>query len=146
MGLSKKHLGENTETVRFDPDRLGELLRKRLPEASFCLLMGSAAGGTVNSSSDIDLAFFLDEKPSLDFYTRVFDAVAELIPDVRCDTGILNNAEPVYRFEALKGRLLFARDKERYASFYSLTCREYESQMISYQRQRKYRMEAAHAI
>ena len=62
-----------------------------------------------------------------------------VVPDVRCDIGILNSAEPIYRFEALKGRLLFARDQERYVTFFSKTCREYESQMFDYERQLKYR-------
>jgi hypothetical protein len=48
----------------------------------------------------------------------------------------------VYRFEALKGRLLFARDRDFLAEFHSLTCREYETQMIHYARQRRYRLEA----
>lgn len=146
MGLSKRHLSENREVVRFDPDRLGDLLSARLPEAVFCLLMGSAADGNVAPGSDIDLGFFLDAKPTLDFYRRAMDAVAEMLPGVRCDVGILNHAEPVYRFEAIKGRLLFVRDRSRYASFFSLTCREYESQMASYERQRNYRLEVAHAV
>jgi thiamine monophosphate kinase len=69
-----------------------------------------------------------------------------MLPEVRCDAGILNSAEPVYRFEALKGRLLFVHDRVGYAAFYSLTCREYESQMASYERQRLYRQEARHAV
>jgi predicted nucleotidyltransferase len=146
MGLSKRYLSENHEGVRFNPDRLATILQERLPEAVFCLLLGSAARGAIAPGSDIDLAFFLDGKPSLSFYTKAADAVAELLPAVRSDIGILNHSEPVYRYEALKGRLLFVRDRERYHAFFSLACREYESQMISYQRQWKYRLEAAHAL
>jgi predicted nucleotidyltransferase len=146
MGLSKRYLSENKEEIRFDTDRLGALLLERLPEAVFCLLTGSAAEGKVAPESDLDLAFLVDGRPSFEFHTRIADAVAELLPSVRCDTGFLNNAEPVYRFEALKGRLLFVRDRERFASFYSITCREYESQMASYERQRKYRLAAAHVL
>ncbi len=70
-------------------------------------------------------------------------AVSEIVPGIECDIGILNNAEPVYRFEALRGKLLFARDYEAYLKFYSLTCREYESQLADYERQHRYRL-AAH--
>jgi hypothetical protein len=145
MGLSKKHLSENKQPVCFEPAELASVLRETLPEAEFCFLMGSAMNGTVAVGSDLDLAFYLQGKPSFEFYGRAAEAVRRLLPDVHCDTGILNNAEPVYRFEALKGRLLFARDQERYPAFFSRTCREYESQMFDYERQWRYRHEAAHA-
>jgi hypothetical protein len=146
MGLSKRHLNGTAHPIPFNPDALAAILMAGLPEAVFCLLMGSATGGTVAAGSDLDLAFYLSERPSLEFYGRVAGAVRSLLPDVRCDTGILNAAEPVYRFEALKGRLLFARDEERYLSFFSRTCREYESQMADYERQLRYRLEVAHAL
>lgn len=146
MGLSRKHLNGAASPVRFEPDELASVLKANLPEAVFCLLMGSAIGGTVATASDLDLAFYLSNRPSLEFYGRVAKAVEIVLPAVRCDTGILNAAEPVYRFEALKGKLLFVRDEERYLSFFSRTCREYESQMADYERQLLYRLEVAHAL
>jgi len=146
MGLSRKHLAENIVPVTFDPDRLGAVLMEHLPEVDFCFLMGSAVSGTVEAYSDLDLACFLSEKPAYAFYTKTIEAVHSVVPNVRVDVGVLNSAEPIYRFEALKGRLLFARDKEHYLTFYSRTCREYESQMFDYERQRRYRKEAAHAL
>lgn len=139
MGLSRKHLSENVVPVRFEPEQLASVLKEQLPEAAFCLLMGSAASGTVQPFSDLDLAFFLNEQPSVRFYGKAMDVVRRVVPNVRCDIGILNSAEPVYRFEALKGRLLFVRDREQYETFFSRTCREYESQMFDYERQRRYR-------
>ena len=132
--------------MHFDPEQLGSVLEERLPEVEFCFLMGSAVSGTVKAYSDLDLAFYLDEKQSYGFYRKAMDVVRSVVPDVRCDVGILNAAEPVYRFEALKEMLLFARDEERYVTFFSRTCREYESQMFDYERQRRYRREAAHAV
>jgi predicted nucleotidyltransferase len=146
MSLSRKHLAENFVPVHFDPDRLAAVLKEQLPEVEFCFLMGSAVSGIVRAYSDLDVAFYLKEKPSYGFYTRATEAIRSAVPDVRVDVGILNSAEPVYRFEALKGRLLFTRDEERYLTFYSRTCREYESQMFDYERQRRYRREAAHAV
>ena len=55
---------------------------------------------------------------------------------VNVDLGVLNEKEPVYRFEALKGRLLFTRDLECRLHFYSLTCREYEHWMFHYDKLR----------
>ncbi len=146
MGISKKYLSENFVPVHFDPEQLAAVLEGELPEVVFCFLMGSALSGTVKAYSDLDLAFYLDEKPAYRFYGKAMDAVRGVVPDVRCDIGILNSAEPVYRFEALKGKLLFARDMECYSGFFSLTCREYESQMFDYERQRRYRREVANAV
>jgi hypothetical protein len=146
MGISRKHLAENFVPVHFDPDRLAVVLKEQLPEVDFCFLMGSAVDGVVQAYSDLDLAFYLSGASILSFYSKVSDVVRSVMSDVRVDIGILNTAEPIYRFEALKGRLLFARDEERYVSFYSRTCREYESQIVDYERQLKYRKELAHAI
>ena len=126
-------------------ERLGDMLRERIPAASFALLIGSARDGRVPPGGDVDLAFYLYERPTLDFYTRVEQTVEELVSGITCDVGVLNEAEPVYRFEALKGRLFFVREPEVYARFFSLTCREYESQMADYERQRRYRLEAQRA-
>ena len=146
MGISKKHLGENCVPVPFDLEQLASVLEKQLSDVIFCFLMGSSVSGIVKTYSDLDLAFFLNKAPTYGFYGRVMDVVRNVVPDVRCDIGILNTAEPIYRFEALKGKLLFTRDEECYLTFFSRTCREYESQMFDYERQRRYRREIVHAV
>jgi hypothetical protein len=85
----------------------------------------------------------LDRPVTLDLYARLQDAVARVAPGPRCDIGVLGGAEPVYRYEALGGRLLFARDRDSYLELYSLTCRQYEAQMLDYERQFRYRTGAA---
>lgn len=139
MGLSRKHLAENFAPVHFAPGQLAEALKENLPKVDFCFLMGSAVSGVVHAYSDLDLAFYVKESAGFGFYKKVSEIVHKVMPDVRVDAGILNSAESVYRFEALKGKLLFARDEERYITFFSRTCREYESQMFDYERQRRYR-------
>lgn len=118
---------------------LGRALRRACPEALFALLHGSARTGVVQPGSDLDIALLLKGKPTLLLYQRVWDAVAQLAPQVACDLGILNGADPIYCFEALRGRLLFARRRQAYLTFFSNTCRAYERQIAEYQRQRHYR-------
>jgi len=103
--------------------------------------VGSAARGVILAHGDLDLAVYCAEPLSLQQRIAVTGSVSDLHQGVRCDLGILNRAEPVFRFESLKGRLLFARDEETWLRFYSTTCREYESQMVHYERQRRYRLE-----
>ena len=124
--------------MKFDVDKLADSIEKACPQAVFALLHGSAKDGVVNDGSDVDIAVFVAGKPSFDIYRQVYDAVDSAGIDAEADVGILNNAEPVYRFESLKGRLLFSRDTEKYLDFFSLTCREYECQMADYQRQLEY--------
>jgi predicted nucleotidyltransferase len=126
--------------MKFDVDRLTDLLKQQCPQICFALLHGSAQDGQVKEAGDIDLALFIEGKASLEVYEKVCTLVEAVAPGARCDVGILNNAEPVYRFEALKGRLLFYRNEEQYLHFFSLTCREYESQVADYQRQQRYRL------
>ena len=126
--------------MKFDVNRLGDLLKKQCPQICFAFLHGSAKDARAKEGSDIDLALFIDGKPTLELYEEVSASVEAVAPGVQCDIGILNNAEPVYRFEALKGKLLFFRNQQQYLHFFSLTCREYESQMADYQRQKRYRL------
>ncbi len=142
MPLSKHHIDTLTHPVRFDPACLGVALRDGCPEIDMAFLMGSAVDGIISPHSDLDLAVWLNVAPTFEIYTTVGRICEALAPDVRCDLGMLNHAEPVYRFEALEGRLLFARDQEQYLRFHSLTCREYESQLADYERQRRYRLSA----
>jgi predicted nucleotidyltransferase len=143
MGLSKRHLSANSAPVSFDIEILAKAIAEAAPEAVFAYLFGSSAPDlTVRPGSDLDLALFLDRPSSLELYQRVEEACAKSVGEVRCDIGILNGAEPVFRMEALKGHLLFKRDEERWLRFYSLTCREYESQIFHYKKQLNYRREA----
>ena len=140
MPLSKHYLDTQIHPQTFDPQTLGRELEAALPDAVFAVLLGSARDGTVAAHSDLDIAVYMKNKPSLETWTHVEEVVTRHLPDTRTDLGFLNQAEPVYRFEALKGRLLFSRDVETWARFFSITCRDYEHQMWDYERQRHYRV------
>ena len=143
MGLSKRYLDTNTEAVRFSKEILADCLQEKLPGVVFAYLLGSsAAEQQVKPYSDLDIALYLSGKRDISLLSTVQEICEECVGPVRCDVGFLNSAEPVYRFEALKGSLLFTRDMETWLRFYSVTCREYESQMFHYEKQRRYRLEA----
>ena len=143
MGLSKQYIDKNECPQAVDFHCLSEKIKKACPDVVFCLVMGSARDGVVRAHSDLDLAVYLSKPQSLRMRSKISGIVHEVCKGVRCDLGILNNTEPVYRYEALKGRLLFTRDDEIWLHFYSLTSREYESQIADYKRQLSYRIEAA---
>ena len=129
--------------MKFEIDKLADALEAGCPEAVFALLHGSAKAGKVAPGSDLDIALFIRGKSTLELYQKAYDAIHSVVTGVEPDVGILNHAEPVYRFEALKGRLLFCNDKEMYIGFFSQTCRDYECQLADYERQHQYRLQAA---
>ncbi len=144
MPLSQTHIDTCPHPVALDIPVLAAELERLLPEAVFAILLGSAAAtGVVRAHGDLDLAFFLKPPatPAFDFQTRVEQAVEPQTKGrIRVDVGLLNRADPVYRFEALKGKRLFCRDDETYMDFFSIASRDYETQMIHYARQRVYRL------
>ena len=141
MPLSKHYLDTQEHDVPVDVDGITRLLETGYPQVSLALIVGSAARGVIRAHGDLDLAVYCAEPLTPQQRIALMGSVSDMHQGVRCDLGILNHAEPVFRFESLKGRLLFARDEETWLRFYSITCREYESQMVQYERQRRYRLE-----
>lgn len=122
--------------------RLAEELARALPEVVFAFQFGSTLGESARPDSDLDLALFLEEGADQGGVLLRAQAVVEAVePRRRPDVGILNGADPVFRFEAIKGVLLVCRDQERYLDFVCSACRAFEHQMVSYARQRRYRLE-----
>ena len=141
MSLSRRESNAGRPGGTFDPAVLGTALREECPEVEFALLMGSARDGCIPPGGDVDLAVCVRAGLSLGLVERIVSLVQRLAPGTDVDVGCFNRTEPIYRFEALKGRLLFARDGDRFLDAYSLTCREYESQMHDYERQSRYRLQ-----
>jgi predicted nucleotidyltransferase len=120
---------------------LAAAVRDRLPWVDFAYLLGSAQDGRLLAGADVDVAVYLAAAALPANWERiaaVMSTVETVCPPAVCDPGILNTAGVVYRFEALKGRLLFRRQgrEDKHAEFYSLTCREYEDYMASLWRAR----------
>lgn len=130
--------------MNVDVDQLAKRLDAACPEARFAFLFGSAKDGVVRPGSDIDVGLYVDTPHDFDLYSRAMDAVAAVVPEAEPDISVVTmDSDVVLRFEILKGQKLFVRDMERYLDFFSLTCREYEDQMADYERQRRYRLNAA---
>ncbi|MEW5959546.1 MAG: nucleotidyltransferase domain-containing protein [Chloroflexota bacterium] len=91
---------------------------------------GSAQGGWVNPGSDIDLGLLLASRPTLDEQLNLLARLQAVLRFENIDLVILNEANPILRFEAVSGRLLFCRDRDRLAEFVSLTAREYEDEVM----------------
>jgi predicted nucleotidyltransferase len=92
-------------------------------------VFGSACQGMVQSGSDLDIAVWFEDTPSLDQRLDLLMKLQQAVGFEEIDLLVLNGASPISRFEAISGRLVFCRDQEKYAGFASLTAREYEDAM-----------------
>ena len=124
---------------QFSIKKLSKIL-EQIIEIDFAFIFGSAQKGELKDSSDIDIGVYLNTPITTDLLLKIVEKV-ENHTHRRCDVCILNSASEILRFEALKGKLLFARENkiDDYALFYSLTCREYEDKIIWMKRQLAYR-------
>lgn len=104
------------------------------PKVIAAWIFGSAQRGQISPSSDVDIGVLMESPPSL---AEQLDLLAKLQAALQfedIDLVILNEANPILRFEAISGRSLFCRDLDRRAEFASLTAREYEDEMAFLQR------------
>jgi predicted nucleotidyltransferase len=95
---------------------------------------GSSQDGHVGPGSDIDIAVLFESPPSLEMQIALLAKLQDALHFEDIDLVVLNDANPILRFEAISGRPLFCRDLERRAGFASLTAREYEDAMALWQR------------
>jgi predicted nucleotidyltransferase len=129
-------------TRQINIESIARELKHTFPEILFAFLYGSSRDGTLMPGSDIDLAIYFEEKASkTDLIPRIIELIESHHSSITCDLTILNTANPLIAFEALRGKLLFIRDEyvEVYADFYSLTCRLSEDQKWFMKKQLEYR-------
>lgn len=104
------------------------------PQVVAAWAFGSAQDGVLRAGGDIDIAVLTSEPLSFDQQLALIGRLEEILPFADIDLVVINEANPILRFEAVSGRPLFCRDRQRMAAFVSLTAREYEDEMAQWQR------------
>ena len=101
-------------------------------DVAFAYIFGSATGGmNVRQGSDLDLAVYFYRNPDIDQVYRFIKGIEDRIGEDVLDLVVLNGCEDfILRNEVLKGVLVFCRDVDLHASFFSWTLRMYEDQML----------------
>jgi len=94
------------------------------------ILFGSQARGDFKKTSDIDLAFLMEEEYLKN--KNVLDVRSELVPffssEIKkdCDIIFINQAPPLLKYQIVKyGRKIYLDKDFDYSSFFSLTLKEY---------------------
>ncbi|MDR1022526.1 MAG: nucleotidyltransferase domain-containing protein [Prevotellaceae bacterium] len=128
-------------TKNIDIPLIAQKIREHFSDISFAYIFGSSQGGVVKSGSDVDVAVYYtgsDVFARFAVEAQVENVVGNAIP---IDVVVLQKADPVLAFEALKGKLLFVRDEnmEEYTNFYTRTCRLYEDEIYWMKKRLEYR-------
>jgi len=107
---------------------------KNAPDVVAAWAFGSAQDGQVRPGSDVDIGVLMARPPTFDEQLDLLGRLQDTLGLDEVDLVILNDANPILRFEAVSGRRLFTRDLLALAEFVSLTAREYEDEMAQYER------------
>lgn len=95
---------------------------------AFCYLFGSFASGKTNRESDIDIAIYLDQNTTKDFFNKRLDLIARLTQLLHreVDIIILNTAYPFLRYVIIKeGKLIYSKDEDKRIDFELKTLNDY---------------------
>lgn len=95
---------------------------------------GSAQTGHIRPGSDADVAILLDNPMPFNEQLDLLAKLQTALQFEEIDLVVLNDANPMLRFEAISGKRLFCRDVGETAAFVSLTAREYEDELAQWQR------------
>jgi len=93
---------------------------------------GSAQDGIARAGGDIDIGILVKSPMTFDEQLNLSGQLQSALQFEKIDLVILNEANPMLRFEAVSGRRLFCRDASKMAEFVSLTTREYEDEMAQW--------------
>ena len=93
-------------------------------------LFGSRAAGRAHPGSDLDLAVLYERAPGLAQVAELRARLQEALGIEDVDLVVLDEETPsVLAFEAVSGRLVHCRDRERMAAFVSEVARQYEDDL-----------------
>ncbi len=95
---------------------------------------GSAQDGVVREGGDVDTAVLTTTPLTFDEQLTLLGRLQDALQMDEIDLVVLNNANPILRFEAVSGKRLFCRDLSAMAGFVSLTAREYEDEMAQWRK------------
>ena len=89
-------------------------------------VFGSSQNGCLKQNSDLDFGLFYSLQPTIDDLATLRAKLQLALAIEEIDLIVLNKANPILKFEAVSGRMLFCRDVENCSGFVSLCAREYE--------------------
>ncbi len=93
-------------------------------------LFGSRAQDRARADSDVDVAVLFERPPPLEVVAELRARLQEALGMEDVDLVVLDEETPsTLAFEAVSGRLLHCRDRDRLAAYVSEIARQYEDDM-----------------
>ncbi|MBS1250911.1 MAG: hypothetical protein MAG431_02510 [Chloroflexi bacterium] len=111
--------------TKIDWNSLASALRD-CPNVIAAWVFGSAQDGLIRDGGDLDVGVLFSALPSLDDLADLRANLQQVTQVENIDLVLLNGASSILRFEAVSGRLIVNRDRDRMVEFSSLAGREYE--------------------
>ncbi len=102
------------------------------PKIVAAWVFGSAQDGIVREGGDVDAAVLTATPLTFDEQLTLLGNLQAALQTDDIDLIIRNDANPIWRFEAVSGRRLFCRDLSAMVGFVSLAAREYEDEMAQW--------------
>jgi predicted nucleotidyltransferase len=109
--------------VQIDDDALRELAGER--GIVLALVYGSAARGSTHAHSDLDVAVLLERMPSGDQLLRLYADAERIAPRHRVDLAILNHADPLFLYQAVRDAKLLFGNPTAFAELQARAFRQY---------------------
>ncbi|AEN73156.1 DNA polymerase beta domain protein region [Rhodothermus marinus SG0.5JP17-172] len=116
-----------------DFEAIGRVLA-RDPNVLAGWVFGSAREGTVRPGGDLDIGVLVEDPHAWDALAELRACLQEATGVDAIDLVVLNEAHPFLQFEAISGREVWCRDRERVTDFVVRVARAYEDAMILLQR------------
>lgn len=107
---------------------------KANPKIIAAWAFGSAQDGILREGGDVDTAVLTTVPLTFNEQLTLLGELQMALQTDEIDLIVLNDANPILRFEAVSGKRLFCRDLSAMAGFVSLTAREYEDEMAQWER------------
>lgn len=105
------------------------------------VLFGSAARGAMHARSDVDIGVVLDQAPNQDRLLELYADAGAIAPSHEVDLAILNHADPLFLFQAVRDAKLLLGDPVLLAELQARAFRQYQDHRRYLDLEREYARE-----
>lgn len=119
--MSVKERWKHTQPLRLETQEILEMVLPVLCDDQRILivyLFGSRMRGEYDETSDVDVAFYTDQRFSWDDYYRLYGSMTKKLRSNRIDLLWLNKADSIVTFQVIKnGKVVYYSDAETLNEF-----------------------------
>lgn len=92
---------------------------------SFIVTFGSAVSGKMHKESDLDIAVMSKKEATLEQFGNLFSTLSEIFRGENIDIRFLNDADPIFSLQVIKGGMLLYGDVQEYNQFKVMILKRY---------------------